>query len=187
MPRILSIPVWRLVRPAASSRAMTSGTPSMVSQRSWTCWRVVMSATFRPESGGDLAEEPSLRRADDAVGHADPHHEVPGRGPAVKHARPLEPLLVVVGDASSSPSRAKRARSSRTSRPSFSCLERLDLVHRPRLRGNEPEAHRAAFSSGCVRERVAGGQREVVGRPCKSRSGGPSGRAGSRCPRGWTR
>jgi hypothetical protein len=50
MPRILSIPVCRVVRPAASRRAITSGTPSMPSQRSWTCWRVVTSATFRPDS-----------------------------------------------------------------------------------------------------------------------------------------
>ena len=46
----------------------------------------------------DLAEEPHLRRGDDPVRHADPHHEVARCRPAMKDARPLEPLLVVIGD-----------------------------------------------------------------------------------------
>ena len=42
------MPVCKLESPAASSRAMTSGTPSIVIQRSCICWRVVTSAMFRP-------------------------------------------------------------------------------------------------------------------------------------------
>jgi len=58
MPRMLSIPVCRLERPAASRRAITSGTPSTVTHRSCTCWRVVTSATFLPLS---LVISPSSR------------------------------------------------------------------------------------------------------------------------------
>ena len=50
IPRMLSIPVCRLESPAASRRAMISGTRSIVTQRSWSCWRVVMSAMLRPDS-----------------------------------------------------------------------------------------------------------------------------------------
>ena len=34
-----------------ASRATVSGTPSIVSQRSWICWRVVTSAMLRPPDG----------------------------------------------------------------------------------------------------------------------------------------
>ena len=37
-------------QPRGASRSMTAGTVSMVTQRSWTCWRVVMSAMSRPDS-----------------------------------------------------------------------------------------------------------------------------------------
>ena len=44
------MPVWREVKPTASSRAKTAGMPSMRTLRSWTCWRVVMSAKPAPSS-----------------------------------------------------------------------------------------------------------------------------------------
>src|SRR4030095_15245348 len=99
MPRMLSIPVCSDESPAASSCAMTSGTFSIVTQRSCTCWRVVMSAMGA--SGGptclqlDLAEQAGLCGRHDAVGHADAHHEVAGRGLAVEDADPLQALGIV--------------------------------------------------------------------------------------------
>ena len=42
---------------------MMSGTRSIVTQRSWSCWRVVMSAMVRPDSRVSLGEEPHLRGA----------------------------------------------------------------------------------------------------------------------------
>ena len=48
--RILSIPVRRLVRPTSASRAETARMSWMRSQRSWICWRVVISRRPRPNS-----------------------------------------------------------------------------------------------------------------------------------------
>jgi len=72
MPRMLSIPVCKLDSPAASRRAMTPGTCSIVSQRSWICWRVVDVGHVAATRSRDLGEQPKLAGREDPVGHADP-------------------------------------------------------------------------------------------------------------------
>ncbi len=125
MPRMLSIPVWRLERPAASSRAMTSGTFSSVTQRSWICWRVVTSAIGRPDARpASRVISPSSRACAALtmpLGMRTRIMKCPGVGRRWKTPTHLSRSL------SSSPSvfqpsRAKRARSSCTSRPSFSAF-----------------------------------------------------------------
>src|SRR4029077_6504238 len=46
----------------------------------------------------DLPQQSHLGRGEPAVRHANAHHEVPGRRLALKHAAPLQALLVVVRD-----------------------------------------------------------------------------------------
>ena len=121
MPRMLSIPVCKLDSPAASSRAMASGTPSIVTQRSWICWRVVTSAMFRPVA---FVISPS-RRAWAAVTMPLAMRmrimKCPGVGfrwnTPTHFSRSLSSSAIV-----RHPSRAKRTRSSVTSRPSRSAL-----------------------------------------------------------------
>ena len=157
---------------------MTSGTPSIVTQRSWTCWRVVMSAMFRPDSPRDLAEEPHLRRGHDAVGHADAHHEV-ARAWAGAWKTPTHLRRSLSSSRDGLPALAGEADEVvRDVEPVLLGLERLDLVHRARpRRGGQRRIGRSrtaqALSSGWLRERIARGSASGCWRPCRSRSRRP--------------
>ncbi len=140
-------PSAELDSPAASRRSMMAGTFSMVTQRSCTCWRVVTSAMSRPGLPRDVREQPGLGRRQDAVGHADAHHEVARRGAAMEDAHPLQPLLVVVGDGL--PALAREADEILGDVEAVARgLQGFDLVHRGiSARRRSRTAH--AFSSGC--------------------------------------
>ena len=121
MPRILSIPVWRLDSPATSRRRMISGTRSTVTQRSWSCCRVVTSAMVRPDSRVSWASRRTCEALTTPFGMRMRIMACPGVGRRMKTPTHLRRSL------SSSPmvfhpSRAKRTRSSWISRPSFSDL-----------------------------------------------------------------
>src|SRR2546428_650534 len=93
----------------------------------------------------DLGEQAELAGREDAVGHANAHHEVAGRRPSEEDADPLQPLLVVVAD-------RLPALASETGEIHVEAVtngfERLDLVH---ARASEILRSRTAhaFSSGC--------------------------------------
>ena len=125
MPRMLSIPVCSDESPAASSRAMTSGTFSIVTQRSCTCWRVVTSMIGRPEARPASSVISPSRRACAAVtmplGMRTRIMKWPGVGLRWKTPTHFK-RSVSSGAIVFQPSRAKRTRSSVTSSPSFSAL-----------------------------------------------------------------
>ena len=137
----------------------------------------------------DLAEQARLGGRHDAVGHADAHHEVPGRGLAVENADPLQPLGVVGGDRLPAITREPHEIFGDLQAVLLG-LERLDLVHRATVliapsRGG-PETDRAGLQLRLMRERVAPAQREVVRALVEPEAAAPVER-GSTCRRGSCR
>ena len=133
---------------------MTSGTRSIVSQRSWICWRVVTSAMSPPDSFVISAEQARpAPRSSTPFGMRTRIMKCPGVGLRMNtpthFSRSLSSSAIVF-----QPSRANRMRSSVTSRPSCVGLERLDLVHDGDSAAAQP--HRARLQLGLTRERVAG-------------------------------
>ena len=171
-------------QPGSLEALMMSGTRSIVTQRSWSCWRVVMSAMVRPDSRVSRLRSRTCVDVTTPLGMRTRIMAWPGVGRRMKTPAHLRRSL------SSSPivfqpSRAKRTRSSWISSPSFSALSASILF----TAGIPPASAAARRRPSAPAASTAGRARRASGcwRPCRSPTAGPSGRAGSRCPRGSSR
>ena len=169
---------------------MTSGTPSMASQRSCTCCRVVTSAMLRPVA---LVISPSRRACAVVTMPLAIRMRImkwPGVGlrwnTPTHFSRSLSSSAIV-----RHPSRAKRTRSSVTSRPSRSAFSASILFTMCPLLPARSRRHAAhaprtpSAPAGAIADR--GRRGSGCWRSCRTRPAGPSETAGSTCPRGSRR